>query len=286
MKERMTKSNSISGNIWTVFSSAILIVGTFLAMVLIEAVFLFAGVEENYVVEAFPRILVAVMILWIFKKKHPEWTIGMNTQGLGNGILVLGWIMLVATVMNFLDAIAMVDWNHALEPKVLDYITYTLYVLSIGLFEEAILRGVVLNRMLSKWGYKKAGVYAAVLASSILFGLWHLINLVSCPWLIVSTGIQVVYASFIGIYFAAIYLRTNNLWTVILLHSLFDFAGCFGELFDEQVRQGMIPDIPLADGILTLLPCTVFLIAGLYYLRKVEVLHQEIDEVVDEHEEI
>ena len=39
-----------------------------------------------------------------------------------------------------------------------------------------------------------------------------------------STLCQVVYASAIGIFFAAVYFRTKNIWANIAVHFFFDFA--------------------------------------------------------------
>ncbi|MHB8065607.1 MAG: CPBP family glutamic-type intramembrane protease [Ruminiclostridium sp.] len=63
-----------------------------------------------------------------------------------------------------------------------------------------------------------------------MFGLVHLLNLAksfSSADISVDTISQIFYAAFLGIFFAAIYFRTRNLWISVLFHSLFDIAdGC------------------------------------------------------------
>ena len=59
--------------------------------------------------------------------------------------------------------------------------------------------------------------------SALSFGLAHLGNLTHQP--LNATLFQVYYATAIGIFFAAIYLRTGSLWWTIILHCLVDFAS-------------------------------------------------------------
>ncbi len=49
--------------------------------------------------------------------------------------------------------------------------------LSIGLLEEYVWRGILLNMFLAAWGKKKNGIYCAVVVSSLGFGLCHYRNL-------------------------------------------------------------------------------------------------------------
>ena len=51
--------------------------------------------------------------------------------------------------------------------------------LSIGLLEEYVWRGIVLNRFLSMWKKSKNGIWFSVLISSLFFGLCHYMNLIS-----------------------------------------------------------------------------------------------------------
>ena len=62
-----------------------------------------------------------------------------------------------------------------------------------------------------------------MIGTAIIFGLAHLGNLTHQP--LNATLFQVFYATAIGIFFAAIYLRTGSLWWTIILHCLVDFAS-------------------------------------------------------------
>ncbi|MEG1611677.1 MAG: type II CAAX endopeptidase family protein [Alistipes sp.] len=70
-------------------------------------------------------------------------------------------------------------------------------------FEELICRGVVLESLRAKYG-----VWIAWFVSALFFGAIHL-----QPQLVVN-------AFFIGLIFAFLYIRTNSLWIVIILHAI------------------------------------------------------------------
>jgi membrane protease YdiL (CAAX protease family) len=90
-------------------------------------------------------------------------------------------------------------------------------------YEEGFFRGValvVLNRL---------GLWPAVLISSALFGLTHLSNQVlrGVSFLIV---LQAFGAAVQGIGYAALRLRTNTIWPLIVIHALHDVTLQMGHL--------------------------------------------------------
>ena len=93
-------------------------------------------------------------------------------------------------------------------------------------------------------------------------------NLLDKPWLVVATWTQVGYVFIVGFMFAAIYIRTKNLWTVIFFHALFDITGCLDNLYIREINEKISPDISVMEGIMTLLPFLIFLVAGMFYIRK------------------
>lgn len=132
-----------------------------------------------------------------------------------------------------------------------------LYVLSIGLAEEAFFRGIIANLFWDKHAKDPAGVRTAAIYSGIIFGLMHFMNAVAAD--LVGVLVQVISAIFIGIAITAIYYRCRNIWVTILLHAFMDGCalisiGLFGgTVLDEissysatniiQVMIGIIPYI-------------------------------------------
>ena len=264
----MQKQHKILNNsIRMVLVSGLFILGTFILQLILEESMKRIGIQSKYICDGISRILVVVIVLILFIKMNKNIVIGFQNQGIKLGLL-LGWPIYIAMLINIYDVASMAHIDKV--PTLLEWILYIVYVFSIGLYEEVVLRGIVLNKMLEKWGDSKKGIVGAVLLSSLLFGLLHLVNLIGKPWLIVATGTQVVYALFIGVFFAAIYLRTKNLWTVIVLHMFLDLGGCLDELFLEKVTAKTVPDISLGDSVSILAEWVIFLLLGLLYLRKVK----------------
>ena len=82
--------------------------------------------------------------------------------------------------------------------------------LSVGFFEEIIFRVIIL--------------LLAIIIPSAVFGLIHVINLFSGASLS-NTLLQVGYSFLVGMMWAVMYLKTNNLWFIVMLHALYNFFG-------------------------------------------------------------
>lgn len=261
------KDRWLDSNLGMIILSTLFIFGSFIVQILIETLMKCIGIEDKYICDSVSRLLVIAGAISIVVGVKWNIDLGLGGKGIKLGLL-LGWPIYIAMAINIYDVCTM---SHIEQiPSVFGWISYILYVFAIGVYEEVVLRGMVLNKMLEKWGRDKKGILGAVLLSSLLFGLLHLVNLIGKPWLVVATGTQVVYALFLGIFFSAIYLRTKNLWSVIILHMLLDLGGCLDELFITKVTAKTVPDISLGDSMSVLAEWLIFLVLGLWYLRKVK----------------
>lgn len=94
----------------------------------------------------------------------------------------------------------------------------------IGVAEEFLCRGWLLNEFLERYGDSKKGVWYSIIISGIIFGLFHLGNISSFGQDIPETISQVVSAAGTGIFLGLIYYKTKNIWSVIFLHGFWDFS--------------------------------------------------------------
>ena len=106
----------------------------------------------------------------------------------------------------------------------------TLGCLLIGICEEFLCRGWLLNEFLERFGDTKKGIWYSIIISGIIFGLMHIGNIFSIGQDVISTISQVLNAAAIGIIFGLIYYKTRNIWSVIILHALWDFSIYLGEI--------------------------------------------------------
>ena len=112
--------------------------------------------------------------------------------------------------------------------------------LSVGIFEEALFRGVLLQGLLRKMGGTKNGLWGAVLLSAIIFGALHVINYIlggsyDLVGIIQTIG-KSLQAGIFGLLLAAIYLKTHNFWAIAVVHMINDFVG-----FQVSIMQSGTP---------------------------------------------
>ena len=102
-----------------------------------------------------------------------------------------------------------VAWKLSILETVLTMLT----MVGVGILEELIFRGMLFRAM------AKDNLKAAVLVSSLTFGLGHIVNLLNgAPFL--DTLLQVCYAAAIGFLFTILFLKTGSLLPCILTHSM------------------------------------------------------------------
>ncbi|PTI39045.1 hypothetical protein BU062_12170 [Staphylococcus succinus] len=73
--------------------------------------------------------------------------------------------------------------------------------------------------------------FKAAIISSVIFAFAHFINYFDSTSNIEVTS-QIIYAFFLGVFFAAIYYFTQNIWSVMLLHGLIDIVSGLTESND------------------------------------------------------
>jgi len=104
-----------------------------------------------------------------------------------------------------------------------------LLCLGVGMLEETAVRGLLLNGLLARMGRTRAGVYGAAIIASLAFGMMHFDFLIDFtdPLQVAQNCLKVLQAGMCGFLFAAIFVRTRNIWTVITIHAANDFMLLF-----------------------------------------------------------
>ena len=101
---------------------------------------------------------------------------------------------------------------------------FALLCLLVGFFEEVAFRGCVFMLVLQSKNKTRKDVFWAIILSSAIFAVVHLVNLLSgaSPLPVIQ---QVGYSFLIGAMCALALIVTKNIWTSILMHMVFNFAG-------------------------------------------------------------
>ena len=90
--------------------------------------------------------------------------------------------------------------------------------LGIGMAEEIYFRGIICNLWL------KQGVVKAMLLSSVLFGMSHILNVAGGADFL-ATILQICFAFVYGMVFTLIFIEGNSLIPCVLMHALHDFCS-------------------------------------------------------------
>ena len=104
-----------------------------------------------------------------------------------------------------------------LNLTVIESVLYVLTMLGVGFLEEIIFRGLLFGAM------SKTGPKAAVIVSSLTFGIGHIINLFNGSGAeLLPNILQVIYASAAGFMFVMMYVRSGSLLYCIAAHGIFN----------------------------------------------------------------
>lgn len=219
--------------------------------------------------------IVAFLFLLLFgyqgklKEKGKGFVLGLYIGGFLTGYCCL--TLMAQCYVQALDADAKLV-------SALEIVFFVLTMFLIGWTEELIFRGVVMNLFLERFSKTKRGILASVILSSVLFGAVHLTN-ISSGVSLASASIQAVTAGLLGVILGAVYVRSGNLWLVIMYHALVDFAGLMGSgLFGGGTPVDQINQMSAANLIMVpilLIPCVILLRP-----RKLQELEMEANDIV------
>jgi membrane protease YdiL (CAAX protease family) len=114
-----------------------------------------------------------------------------------------------------------------LNDGVPETVLYIVSMLCVGFLEEVIFRGFLFEAM------KKESVTAAIIVSSVTFGIGHIINLINGSGAqLLPNLLQVVYATAAGFMFVMMYYRSKSLLACIAAHGIFNAISVFANEAD------------------------------------------------------
>lgn len=174
------------------------------------------------------NFIISIIALLTLKYLCPNWKLGLTAKGIGTGLKRYG------TTGIIVGAISGIAFYIGLQPfdysptiwKVL--IEGVIYYLGVAFVEELYIRGLLLNLIEKIFTKSKSKTIIAIIASSVIFGLGHIFGILGQPILVIIT--KVIWTIAMGIYFGAVYKKTNNLWVPIILHFIIDVCAlpyCF-----------------------------------------------------------
>lgn len=162
--------------------------------------------------------------------------------------------------LNNAPVIALISGTAAVTAQASAVVLFAFECVAVAAFEEVAFRAILFPLMLQRFGTGARARFSAVLLSSALFGLTHLLNLFSGA-AVGATALQVGYSFLIGCMLAVVYLHTGSLCGCIFLHAVYNFGG----MLVPTLGQGAFADIWNLPTVLITAVLAVFAIV--FYLR-------------------
>ena len=161
-----------------------------------------------------PVCLLMTAVLWLW----------LGRQGLRETYGLCGLRRPAGEYLYFLPLLLLASVNlwHGPEPQLppVEAGLYVVSMLCVGFLEEVVFRGFLFKALC------RDNLKQAIVISSLTFGIGHIVNLLSGAEL-VSTLLQVIYATAAGFLFTYIFLTGKSLWPCIAAHSLINSLSIF-----------------------------------------------------------
>lgn len=163
---------------------------------------------SNMAVIGIANLVLTIAVIALLTTQNWWKTIGFRLPN-RHGDLLYFLIPLIPMAFNLIPGVQFED---------VSYVSGALIVtLLVGFTEETIFRGVMLHAL------KARGPWKAALITALVFGLTHALNTLAGKSLL-DGMLQIFYAAAIGLAYAALVLKTDMLWPLVLTHFLTDFA--------------------------------------------------------------
>lgn len=108
----------------------------------------------------------------------------------------------------------------ALHLTVLESVLYVVSMLCVGFIEEILFRGFLFKALC------RENIRRAIFISSVTFGIGHIVNLLNHAE-ILTTLLQICYATAIGFLFTIIFYRSKSLLPCVFAHSIINALSTF-----------------------------------------------------------
>lgn len=211
--------------------------------------------------------IIGAGLLILLSYKHIKSVFACGTKGFWRG-LFLGWPFIVASIVTLVGSLLMTGGAVFVFPTPQEIVLFMIMILFVGIIEEVLFRGVVLKCILKKYGNSNCGIIASIVISSFIFGLAHIVTLVIHPQLIMYTITQVIYCTLAGLLFSIVYLRCQNIFVLIVLHSVIDMSSLLPVLFYPSNKLVLTSDTGFAELVTYVLLHIPFVIVSVVYAKK------------------
>ena len=257
------------------FYGILLVFGSNIAGLLYQT--LFYGKYNTMFISELVILLFALIMLLLGKRLSILKPCGKSIiYGIKRGIPIF-----VVSLISLMSSVTGIMGENLNIPNLISLI---ILAITIGMAEEFFFRGFIQGEIVDAYGKSRKQVIISVVVSGVIFGLVHLTNALSGQD-IITTLMQVLQASSLGILLGSIYFITKNIWSVVFLHAFYDFAIMLSEVnsYKDCINSTDISTVMLIFTLVVSLIYVVIYLVGAYLnLQKRHVNEYIGEEVTDE----
>lgn len=163
-----------------------------------------------------PILIVLSVILFLFIQKNQL----LEKYGLCKSEIPASKMLFYMPLLALLTVNLL--YGCSMSPHWIGNIFFMLSMLCVGFLEEMIFRGFLFCAM------AKNGVKSAIIVSSVMFGIGHIVNLINGSGAeLLPNLLQVAYAMAAGFMFVMIFYKTKSLLPCIITHGVFNALSVF-----------------------------------------------------------
>lgn len=277
MKKQTEKKNIILFFIKMVLALVIFDIIMYQIYPTLASMILYGKYSRQVIIEAVCAFIILIVLLiygnsYIFTEKK---------QNFFKSLIPGTFIICLATIYLFMAIPDVID-----STNYLDVGSLAIYCLLIGIFEEFLCRGWIQNEFIERFASNRKQVYLSILLSALIFGGIHISNIWIAGQSVLETISQIIQATGLGFLLGAIYYRTKNIWSTVFMHGYWDFCILLSSIntIKECTQLSTPTSYKVSSLIISLILSLVYILIGLYVLRKNKTIGYIENEIITEEE--
>ncbi|GAM12182.1 CAAX amino terminal protease family [Mesobacillus selenatarsenatis SF-1] len=171
------------------------------------------GAVTSAIIKIIIWVIPVILLVIIMEKRNPFSYLGL-LYNVKNGLKWIGWASLVLLFYSILN-ITLLKNSIDFQLELREWLNV---VLLVGITEEIVFRGFLLRKLMDSFRFWIANAITALLFVSIHFPIWFYKGQFEFPY--IFSSILTVFV--LGIIFGFIYKKSKSLWSVIIIHSLYN----------------------------------------------------------------
>lgn len=160
-------------------------------------------------------IIPVLLIIKIMERGEPFSYLGLR-QNVREGLKWTAWVSVI--FISLLVVLNVIILDNTIDFQI-GFNAWLNTILLVGITEEIVFRGFLLRKLMDSFRFWKANIITSLLFVSIHFPIWMYRGLFEFPTIFGS--ILTVFV--LSILFGVVYKKSHSLWSVILIHSLYNF---------------------------------------------------------------